>query len=156
MKKLIPVIIIAAVLVYFFFPSGDDPSEIEAVVKKTIAAGKKKDLDGVMDSFSRRYKDEYGMNYVVVKKIMKNVFSKYDSFDGDFFDLTASIGKSEDGEKQAVANFNIYISGSKSEIPVAILGTANSPENITVTFRKSKLGGWKIVSVEGVEFEEGF
>ncbi len=76
MKKLIPVIIIAAVLVYFFFPSGDDPSEIEAVVKKTIAAGKKKDLDGVMDSFSRRYKDEYGMNYVVVKKIMKNVFSK--------------------------------------------------------------------------------
>jgi hypothetical protein len=50
----------------------------------------------------------------------------------------------------------MYISGITTGTSIAILGGDNSPKNLTVTLQKSKLMGWKIVKVEGVEAEKGY
>jgi hypothetical protein len=157
MKKYAILIIITVVLAYLFFPSGDATREIEAVFIKAMEAGEKKDLDGVMEPFSINYRDEYGATYPAVKNVVKNLFDKFDGFKGNISDLTASINESEEGEKQAVANLDVYVLGMKSGIPTSILGDEDSPQNLTITLKKSGLGGWKIIKVEGLEgVEEQF
>ncbi len=140
-----------AVLAYLLFRSGDDTREIEAVFNKAIEAGEKKDLEGVMEHFSLIYRDEYGATYPVVKKIVKNSFEKFDAFGCRYADLRVSINETEKGEKKAVANFNTYISGVNSGIPVSLLGSEGSLQNLTVTLKRSSFGEWKIIKVEGLE-----
>lgn len=155
-KYLILIIIAVVVLIYIFLPSGDDNREIEVILDGVIQAGKEKNLDGVMEHFSINYRDDYGATYPVVKNIAKTFFDKFDGFDGKYSDLTVSIDDTEEGEKQAVANFDISVSGIRSSIPTPILGSGDVPQNLIVTLRKSKLTGWKIIKVEGVELEENF
>jgi hypothetical protein len=149
MKRYIVLIIAIAILVYLFLPSRDDSREIEAVIHDAIEAGKKKDLDGVMEHLSVEYRDDYGTTYPVIKNVVKNLFGRFDTFDGKYFDLKVSINETEEGEKRAVANFDIYISGINSGTAFAILRSEDSPKNLTVTLKKSKLTGWKIIKVEG-------
>ncbi|MGE5445841.1 MAG: hypothetical protein ACM3SR_14810 [Ignavibacteriales bacterium] len=156
MKKYIVLIIVIAILVYFFLPSRDDSREIEAVIHDVMEAGKKKDLDGVMGHFSIEYRDDYGTTYPVVKNVVKNLFGRFDSFDGKYSDLKVSMNETEEGKKRAVANFDTYISGISSGTAFAILGSEDSPKNLTVTLKKSKLTGWKVIKVEGVEQKDRF
>ena len=151
MKKYVILIIIAVGLAYLFFPSGDDTREIEAVFIKATEAGEKKDLDGVMEPFSISYRDGYGATYPVVKNVVKNFFDKFDGFEGNFSALAVSINETEEGGKRAIANLDVSVSGINSGIPVSILGTEDSPQNLTVTLKKSGLGSWKIIKVAGVE-----
>jgi hypothetical protein len=152
MKKYgIFIVIIAVVLAYLFYPSGDDTREVAALLDQALESGKKKDLDGVMEHISLNYKDEYGASYPVVKNVVKNYFEKFDSFDGKYSGLKASINETEGGERQGVANLDIQVWGVKSGIPTPILGDLDSSSNITITLKKSRLGGWKVVKVEGIE-----
>jgi len=156
MKKYVVLIIVIAILAYLLFPSRDDSREIEVVIHNVMEAGKKKDLDGVMEHFSIEYRDDYGATYPIVKNVIKNLFGGFDSFDGKYSDLKVSMNETEEGEKRAVANFDVYISGINSGTAFAILGSEDSPKNLTVTLKKSKVTGWKIVRVEGVEKGDRF
>ena len=153
-KYLVLAIVILGLFIYLFLWSGDDPSEIGAVFNDVIEAGKKKDLDGMMDHFSINYRDDYGATYPIVKNVVKNFFERFDGFDADYSSLAVSINDSENGEKEAVANLDVWVSGIRNGIPVPLLGDEDTPQNVTVTLVKSKFGGWKIVKVEGVEAEE--
>jgi hypothetical protein len=156
MKKYIVLIIVIAILAYLFLPSRDDSREIGTVIHEIMEAGKKKDLDGIMKRFSIEYRDDYGTTYPVVKNIIKNFFDRFSSFDGKYSNLKVSVNETEEGEKRAVANLDMYISGINSDTVSAILGSEESPKNLTVTLKKSKLTGWNIVKVEGVEQEDRF
>ena len=156
MKKYILLIIVISILAYLFLPSGDDSREIEAVIHDVMESGKKKDLDSVIKHFSIEYRDEYGATYPVVKNVIKDLFGRFDSFDGKYSGLKVSINETGEGKKQAVANFDMYISGINTGTSFAILGSDDSPKNLTVILKKSKLMGWEIVKVEGVEVEKGY
>jgi hypothetical protein len=151
MKKYLILIIVATGLVYLLFSPEDDSGEIEAVFVQAIKAGEKKDLDGVMEHFAIDYRDEEGATYPVIKNIIKNFFDKFDRFEGQFWGLKVSIDETEDGEKRAIANLDISVSGINSDSPVSILGSEDSPHNLTVTLKRSGLGSWKITKVQGVE-----
>lgn len=151
MKKYLILIIVGVGLAYLFFSLEDDPREIEAVFVKAIEAGEKKDLDGVMEHFSINYRDEEGATYPVIKNVIKSFFDKFDGFRGEFWGLKVSINESQEGEKRAIANLDVSVSGISSGIPVSILGSEDSPQNLIVTLKKSGLGSWKIIKVEGVE-----
>ncbi|MER3446136.1 MAG: hypothetical protein C4291_04530 [Candidatus Dadabacteria bacterium] len=67
-----------------------------------MEAGKKKDLDGVMEHFSIEYRDDYSTTYPVVKNIIKNIFAGFDGFDGKYSDLKVSMNETGEAEKRAV------------------------------------------------------
>jgi len=150
-KILIALAVVIVVFLYLFYSSANDPSEVKAVLTRVLDAGKGKDLDGVMDNFSLKYKDEYGLSYPLLKGMMKGEFDKYDLFEGEISNLRVVFHKNEQGEKTAIANFDVYVQGMKSGIPIALIGTHDSPDKITVTLIKGVIGGWKIVSVSGVD-----
>ena len=150
-RYVIPLIIIVALIIYFYFPGGDDTSEIEAVFNGIIESAGEKDLKGVTEHFSIHYKDEHGATYPVVKNIIQNAFDRYDGFQATYADLSATIGETENGEKEAAANLDIIVKGIKSGEHHNLIGSDESPENITVLLNKSSFGGWKITGIEGLE-----
>jgi hypothetical protein len=154
MKKIVLGLIVLVVLILFFFlPSGDDTREIESTIDEIMMAGRKRDLDGVMDHFSIHYRDENGATYPVVKRIVMNFFNNYEGFDCGYSDLKVSISDS-DGEQVAVASLDFYVSGIKTGRLFPIVGSELLPENIIVTLEKKTLGAWKIKEIEGVRIDE--
>ena len=154
MKKVVLGLIVLVVLILiFFYPSGDDTREIESTIDEIMTAGKKKDLDVLMDHFSIHYRDENGATYPVVKGIVTNFFSIYEGFNCNYSDLNVSINDSGD-EQLAVASLDFYVSGIKNGKSFPIIGSELSPENIIVTLEKTTLGAWKIKEIEGVRIDE--
>jgi hypothetical protein len=152
MKKFISLIfILLAIIAFLLWPSGDDPSEIEMVLNKMADAGRNRVFEGVTEHVSTQYRDDYGATYFVVKNIVQSFFEKYDKFETRFKNISVSISESDSGDKMAVANLDIYIIGYKSDIPINILGDEDGYENIILTFKKSKLLGWKVVKSEGLD-----
>jgi hypothetical protein len=149
--KYVVLIILALVLIYFFYPRGDDTREIEKIFNEITDAAGKKDLDAITEHFSIQYKDEYGAGYPAVKKIIGNVFEKYDDIDASYQALRVIFSKNEYGEKEASANCSVVVTGYKSGVPYHLVGSADMSDNITVTLKKSGLGGWKITEVEGLD-----
>ncbi|NIP37898.1 MAG: hypothetical protein GWO07_02445 [Candidatus Dadabacteria bacterium] len=154
---IIAVIIIAAAA-FFLWPASDDPTEIEKVLNKMITAGQTGTFEGVTEHVSFDYRDDYGATYFAVKNIVQKVFEKFDSFDTKHKNLSVTISESEDGSKIAIANLDMNIKGKKSNTSFSILGKDDSYENITLTFKKSKLGEWKVTKSEGLDrtIEEGY
>ena len=148
MKKILIIAVVILALAWFFFSGGETDDEyFNSYFNEMVNAGEEKNLDKFMDNFSLHYKDDYGLNYVVVK----NVFEKYDQIEGDFSGLSSSLSKDEDGRETVVVNMDASATANNGGIRKGILGLDNSPENITIYLEKSTLGSWQIVRVEGIE-----
>ena len=155
MKKFFILALIILALAYFFFSGGKNDDEyFNNYFQEMVKAGEEKDTDQFMDNFSLQYKDDYGLNYIVIKNIVKNVFEKYNKIEGSFSGLSSSISKDEDGRETALVNMDVTATGSIGGIDKGILGLNKTPENITVYLEKSAFGSWQIVRVEGIEDAE--
>ena len=155
-KYILLLIALAVVLIYLFFPRGDDAGQIEAVFNEIRDAAGKKDAEGATGHFSLQYKDEYGAGYPVVKSVITKALEKYDSIDASYTSLSAVFGENEYGEKEAAANVDILVTGFKSGISYILIGSEGSPDNITVTLKKSGISGWKITGVEGLDTPDDY
>jgi hypothetical protein len=154
MKKIVLVLIVLVVLILLFFiTSEDDTREIESMFDEVMMAGRKKDVEGVMEHFSIHYRDENGATYPIVKNIIMDFFSNYEGFDCNYSDLRVSINDSDE-EEMAVANLDFYVNGINTGKSFPIIGNELLPENIIVTLEKNTLGDWKIREVEGVSIGE--
>ncbi len=155
-KYLLILIAVVLILIYLFFPRGDDAGQIEAVFNEIRDAAGEKDTEGVTGHFSLQYKDEYGAGYPVVKSIIAKAFEKYETIDASYSGLSAVFSENEYGEKEAAANVDVLVTGFKSGVPYILVGSGGSPDNITVTLKKSGIGGWKIIEVEGLDAPDDY
>ena len=155
-KYILLLIALAVVLIYLFFPRGDNAGQIEAVFNEIRDAAGNKDTEGVTEHFSLQYKDEYGAGYPAVKGIIRNAFQEYDGIQASYSGLSAVFGENEYGEKEAAANVDILVTGFKSGISYILIGSEGSPDNITVTLKKSGISGWKIAGVEGLDTPDDY
>ncbi len=151
MRYIIPAIILGVLLIYFIFSGGDDTSEIEAVFNEIIESVKEKDEQGVLEHFSIHYQDEQGYNYLVIKRIIENAFSRFDTLDGSFDNISVSLGEDENGDKLAHTKVGVKATGVKGGIPETLLGSDDSHDEIMVTLKKASFGKWKIIEIEGVD-----
>lgn len=150
------IVFIIAGIYFLFFTDGDDPSVIDGVLTEAKAAGVERDLSGFMDNFSMQYRDEYGFSYLVIKRIVGRQFEKFEKFEAEYTDLGVVFDENEQGDKLAIATLDLRVKGFKKGLPIDLIGTDDSTDNINIEFLKSSLGVWKIVSVSGVDTRERF
>ena len=150
MRKIIIVVLILALGMFLLTRNRGDDEFFSSYFNKMVEAGESKNLEQFMNFFSLQYKDEYGLNYIVIKKLVVNTFNEFDTLEGSFSDLSSSI-KESGGKNIAVINMDAKAVGIKNGIDTGVLGLQDKPENITIFLEKSTLGKWKIIKVEGVE-----
>ncbi len=154
MKYIMPIVVIAVLVIYFFLPAGNVENasgEIEIVLNNLIKSGKRKDLNVVMEYFSPDYKDSSERNYDSVRTIIKSAFDRFDTIEGRYTNLSVSTTENKKGDPQTVANLDIWIRGGKDGSVYKLVGTEDSPENVNIGFESLMFGGWKILSIEGLD-----
>ena len=151
MRFIIPALVLGSLLLYFLFTGGDETSEIESVFDEIITSARDKDKEGMLNRFSIHYEDEYGYNYLVIKKVIENALQEYEDLDGSYENISVNLKEDERGDKIAYARVGAKATALKGGIPKTLIGSENSYDDIVVTLKKSALGGWKIINIEGID-----
>lgn len=154
MKYIIALVIIAVLVFYFFLPASKDEDasgKIEVVLNNLVKSGERKNIDVVMEYFSPDYEDSSGRTYLSIKEIIQSAFARFEEIEGGYSNLIVSTTKDESGETQTISNLDLWISGKKSGTTYKLVGTKANPKNVNIYFESLMLGGWKILSVEGIK-----
>jgi hypothetical protein len=88
--------------------------------------------------------------------IITKALEKYDRIQASYSGLSAVFSENEYGEKEAAANVDVLVTEFKSGVPYKLIGSEGSPDNITVTLKKSGISGWKITGVEGLDTPDDY
>ena len=153
MRYIIPVAIIAVLLFYFFIPASKDKdasAEIGILLTNLIESANKEDIDVVMEYFSPEYIDSEGRTYPVIKQIIENAFDRFGVIESGYSDLVVATTENEDGDTVTTANLDIWVKVVRSGTSYKLIGSEDTPHNIDIVFQSVMFGGWKILSVEGV------
>ena len=138
------IIAIAAIIIKFLFVS--EKSRILKVINEGRAAVEAEDVDKCMSYISLQYSDDYGLKYLIVKRILTDVFKEFDGFKVMLDDVEIEVNNKE---KTAVAAFDLRIIVTLHNQPGYLVGSTDSPAKIKMYFIKERLK-WQVVKVTGI------
>ena len=136
------IIVIAAIIVKFFLVS--EKSRILKVINEGRAAVEAEDIEKCMSHVSLQYSDDYGIKYLIVKRILIDVFKEFDGFKVLLDNIEIEVK-----EDKAVASFDLRIIVTLHNQPGYLVGSTDSPAKIMMYFIKERLK-WQVIKVSGV------
>lgn len=136
------IIVIAAIIVKFFLVS--EKSRILKVINEGRAAVEAEDVEKSMSHVSLQYSDDYGIKYLIVKRILIDVFKEFDGFKVLLDNIEIEVK-----EDKAVASFDLRIIVTLHNQPGYLVGSTDSPAKIMMYFIKERLK-WQVIKVSGV------
>ena len=136
------IIVIAAIIVKFFLVS--EKSRILKVINEGRAAVEAEDVEKSMSHVSLQYSDDYGIKYLIVKRILIDVFKEFDGFKVLLDNIEIEVK-----EDKAVASFDLRIIVTLHNQPGYLVGSTDSPAKIKVYFVKERLK-WQVIKVSGI------
>ena len=127
------------------FLSWDSPERrIRTALSDMKAAIESKDLDRAMSQVSLQYRDEQGLAYLPMKRLMKMAFDRFEGFDIRLSDIRIDINK----DKALIQVDLEVIVGSPNE-KAYLIGTQQEPLPIRIALSKEHMN-WKILGVNGI------
>ena len=139
------IIIVAAIIIKFLLVS--EKSRILKVINEGKAAVEAEDVDRCMSHVSLQYSDDYGLKYLIVKRILIDVFKEFDGFKVLLDSIEIEVNKKEG---TAVASFDLRIIVTLHNQPGYLVGSTDSPAKIKMHFIKERLK-WQVVKVSGIK-----
>lgn len=116
---------------------------IRAVLSDSEAAVEAKDLDRAMSHVSLQYRDEQGLAYLPMKRLMKMAFGQFEGFDIRLTDIRIDINKD-----QALIQADLEVLVVSQNEKAYLIGSRQEPVPIRIALAKETLN-WKILSVNG-------
>jgi hypothetical protein len=145
-KKSIAILIlllIIPVILYLLWPS--DESRIKKLFKEGSAAIDKEDLEAVMSKVSFNYQDEYGVNYLYIKEMMKHVFQQMNDIKVEYENLKINVT-----DKTATADMDVIVLATISGNTGYVLGDLAKPAHLKFTLEKER-SKWSVIKSEGLQ-----
>ncbi|MBM4146338.1 MAG: hypothetical protein FJ240_08715 [Nitrospira sp.] len=144
-KKTIAILfflLLTPVILYLLWPS--DESRIKKLFKEGSAAIEKEDLEAVMSKVSFNYQDEYGFNYLYIKKMMKHVFQQMSDIKVEYENLRINVA-----DKTATAAMDVMVLATISGNTGYVLGDLAKPAHLKFTLEKER-SKWSVIKTEGL------
>jgi hypothetical protein len=130
------------VAVYLIYPT--DENRIRKIISSSEEAVISEDIDGFMKAVSFNYSDDYGSNYLLLKKRMQSAFKSFDNIN-----IERSIDRISVKDDNAEAELSVRVSVSSGDEREYIIGDAGKPQTIVIYFSKSSYE-WLIIKVDVV------
>jgi hypothetical protein len=130
-----------------------DHQLVEDLIKKGVEAVHGEDLKKSMSLFSPDYGDGIDFNVVLMRKLIKRAYRKFDEPRILFKEPPAIIIDGRQAIVQAMVRLSVIYSGKRNYI----LGDSKTHNSVLIRLNK-QTNGWKIKSIEGLRplgFEEG-
>lgn len=139
------------IAVYIFYPT--DENRIRKIIISSEEAVISENIDGFMKAVSFNYSDDYGNNYLLLKKRMQSAFKSLDNIK-----IESSIDRISvmDDNAEAELSFRVSVSpgvesATGGEEREYIIGDAGKPQTVVVYFSKSPYA-WLIIKVDKLSF----
>ncbi len=139
------VIVVSAIIIKFLLVS--EKSGILKVINEGKAAIEAENIEKSMSYVSLQYSDDYGLKYLIVKRILADVFKEFDGFKVLLDNIEIDVNKKEN---TAVAAFDLRIIVTLHNQPGYLVGLTDSPAKIKMYFIKERLR-WQVVKVSGIK-----
>jgi len=149
-NKLILLVVVAAAACFVLFKYVLVSEEER--IKRTLYAGKEaieeESLGELMPHVSRYYRDEYGFNYLAVRRLFTWLFQEFDDIAIHVTKMDIEI--TEKGKASAHLLTWATATGTGREETGYIVGSSKQPCKVTIALEKSG-GNWKVIETRGVE-----
>lgn len=143
-RIIIPLLVVIGLGVIGFLSWNSPERRIRAVLSDSKAAIEAKDLDRAISHVSLQYRDEQGLAYLPMKRLMKRAFDQFEGFDVRLADIRIDISKD-----QALVQADLEILVVSQNEKAYLIGSQEEPVPIRITLAKEILD-WKILSVNGI------
>ncbi len=121
----------------------------ERRIKKIIEGGKRaveaEDTIKCISYVSIHYSDSHGLNYILVKRVLEEVFREFDGFEVITKDLKVTVN-----DDTAKAEFKGAVIVNIGGMRGFLVGGNDGPAVIRVNLNRERFR-WKIVRVEGIK-----
>jgi hypothetical protein len=135
---IVAVVVVATVAVRLLTPS--DQKRIAKTINKACGAMESESIDDFMSAFSLAYRDEYGLAYLPLKRVVSDMFSEL-----DHIKVGRSLGKVTVNGDTADVALDVWATGTLEGQRCRIVGTPGNPERLTVKLVKGEFK-WAIIS----------
>lgn len=133
-------IIVLGGIIFVFYPA--EKKRIRKVINKTEIAIKKEDIKGLMENISYNYTDDYGNNYLLLKRRVEEVFRMFDDIE-----IEKQINKIHIDKKNAEAMLSVRVIATDRAERGYIFGDAVDSKTIRIYLEKTPYT-WKIEKVD--------
>ncbi|MBI5043894.1 MAG: hypothetical protein HZC10_08760 [Nitrospirae bacterium] len=137
------IIAVSGIIIKFLLVS--EKSRILKVINEGKDAIEAEDVEKCMSYVSLQYADDYGLRYLIVKRILIDVFKEFDGFKVLLDNVEIEVK-----EDKAVATFDLRIIVTLHNQPGYLVGTTDKPAKAKVYFIKERLK-WQVVKVSGIK-----
>ncbi|MBI3611457.1 MAG: hypothetical protein HY204_12260 [Nitrospirae bacterium] len=134
---------IASVIGFMYWNSPE--RRIRAVLSDGKAAIEAKEMDRAMSHVSLQYRDENGLAYMTVKKLLKMAFDQFEGFELRLTNVALEIEKDH-----AVVRADLDVIGIHQKEKSYLIGSQQEPVPIRITLVKETMK-WQVVSVDGIK-----
>jgi uncharacterized protein (UPF0248 family) len=148
-RKSIVIGLALTALIYFIIVRPlliSDEARIKRGVKDGVRAIEGKDLEKCMSSVSLHYKDEYGLTYLGVKRLLNRIFHEFEAFEIDLENLRIALHE----KGTAFATFDLKVRVIYRGQQAYLLGSGDGANRVKMSFAREG-GRWRVTQVEGVE-----
>ncbi len=136
-------LIVAPVAIYFLWPS--DEARIRKLISAEVSAFEAKDMEAFLSGISFSYRDDRGVSYVLIKRVMEERLKRYDDIKISYSDMLIEVR--EDETATAVMDLSVTARGQDADSTLGyVLGGPDAPAVINLTLKKEGAGSWKIRS----------
>ena len=136
-------ITIAAGAIGFWYWNSPE-RQIRKVLSRGEAAIEAKDLDGAMAIVSLQYRDELGLAYLPLKKMLGMVFDEFESLNINLANLKIDIQKDK-----ALVQADLRITTAVGSEKMYVVGSRSEPLPVRIALIKELLK-WKVQAVNGI------
>lgn len=130
--------------VYLLWPS--DEARIKKLIKEGKVAVEKEEIDNVMSKISFSYRDDYGMTYLYIKKILEKQFNAMSDIQIEYENLRINVK-----DDSAAVALDLRVIATYGSDTGYIIGDIEEPVHMKFTLEKERTK-WLIVKTEGLRY----
>lgn len=134
---------LSPVVIYFLMPT--DEARVQKVIRKTVSAIEAEKIEDSLLYISYSYQDEYGLSFVLIKKLLEREFIRYSDMDIKYDNLVIRIDKDK-----AQADMDVRMIATLAGERAYFIGDNKEPAHITLYLKKEGLSRWLIVKSSGI------
>lgn len=139
---LLALFFVVPLIVYLLWPS--DEARIRTLFREGASAIEARNIDDVMAKVSFTYRDDHGLSYLYLKKLMERAFKEVKDIDVHY-----DIERIDIKGDNATADVYVRVLATRGAERGYILGDAEKPLHITFSLDKERTE-WLITRTEGL------
>jgi hypothetical protein len=133
------ILVISPVLVYLFWPS--DESRIRKLIREEVRAVEEEDIDAFMSGVAFHYQDEYGLSYLLLKRLVEREFRAFSEIGMEYGGLGIDVS-----DERAMAGMDVRVLADRGVGRGYYWGDFREPVRLELELKKGPAGRWLIIS----------